>query len=150
MKNALLVLGMHRSGTSALTRVMSLLGVDLPTNLLPANEGNETGHWESSEIVAVHDEMLEALGSSWDDPLALPPVWFDSDAAEPYRRRLLELLRRDFADVDSFVVKDPRICRFVGFWTKLLADFDARPRFVLPLRHPLEVAASLKKRGGTL
>ena len=45
-RRAVIVLGMHRSGTSALTRVISLLGADLPSSLMPANLSNEAGFFE--------------------------------------------------------------------------------------------------------
>ena len=69
-RRALLVMGMHRSGTSALARVLSLRGAELPAHLMPPNHGNASGYWEPAPIVAINDEMLEYFGSAWDDPLA--------------------------------------------------------------------------------
>ena len=63
----LAVLGMHRSGTSAVTRILSLLGADLPIHLLGGNASNEPGHWESTRLIQIHDEMLAEGGSSWND-----------------------------------------------------------------------------------
>ena len=57
-RDCIIVLGMHRSGTSALARVLNLLGVDLGTNLLPAAEDNETGFWEHRDLVLVNEEVL--------------------------------------------------------------------------------------------
>ena len=55
-RRALVVLGMHRSGTSAAARVFSLLGAGLPENLLPPQEGNNaSGFWEPAALVAAHD-----------------------------------------------------------------------------------------------
>ena len=51
MPRALMVLGMHRSGTSALTRIFSLLGADLPKNLMPPSPANKTGYWESQDLM---------------------------------------------------------------------------------------------------
>ena len=91
----LLVLGMHRSGTSVLTRVLSLLGADLPTHLLPANDGNESGYWESEELSRLQDELLASLNLAWDRSGAVPAGWHASPAAVDYRRRVLEILRRE-------------------------------------------------------
>ena len=66
-KVALLVLGMHRSGTSALARVLSLAGAKLPQNLVAAGEGNETGHWEPVRIALLNDEIMKSLDHSWLD-----------------------------------------------------------------------------------
>src|SRR5271170_3761934 len=70
---ALLVLGTHRSGTSAFTRVFSLLGADLPKSMLGANPTNEAGHWESEDLIAIHDDLLATAGSRWDDWRAFNP-----------------------------------------------------------------------------
>src|SRR5690242_13889401 len=76
----LLVLGMHRSGTSAITRVFSLLGADLPKNLMPAAAFNQAGHWESNDLAAIHDKLLASAGSTWHDWRAFNPDWFQSEA----------------------------------------------------------------------
>ena len=59
---AIIVLGMHRSGTSVFTGVLSLLGVDLGSKLMPATGANESGYWEHQEVVGVNDRLLRALG----------------------------------------------------------------------------------------
>ena len=61
-RTAILICGMHRTGTSALTRVLSLLGAALPRNIYPPGTGNELGHWEPRDVVKLHDEMLNAAG----------------------------------------------------------------------------------------
>lgn len=143
---ALLVLGMHRSGTSAFTRVFSLLGADLPKNLLGQNPTNEAGHWESLDLVAIHDDLLATAGSRWDDWRAFNSDWIRSGVAESYRVKLLGILQNNFGGSHLFVVKDPRICRFVPLWLDVLERFGAEARVVIPIRNPLEVAASLRRR----
>ncbi|CAN5915485.1 hypothetical protein BH23PLA1_BH23PLA1_16750 [soil metagenome] len=118
-------------------------------NLMPASEGdNDLGYWESWDFKAVHDEMLESVGSSWDDLTEFPNDWYRSPTAGRFRERILEVLERDFSDLPIFVIKDPRVCRFVPFWIDILDRFEAAPHFILPIRNPLEVAGSLKKRNG--
>jgi len=147
-KRAILVLGMHRSGTSALTRLLGLLGADLPKNQMGRHSSNEAGHWESQDLFRLHEEMLNSVGSNWQDWRAFDSDWFQSDAAKSYKARALQVLADDFATSRLFVVKDPRICRFVPFWLAVFNDFRARPFAVLPVRNPIEVAASLKERNG--
>jgi hypothetical protein len=137
---------MHRSGTSALTRVFSLLGADLPKNILGANPTNEAGHWESLDLMVSHDELLASAGSRWDDWRAFNPDWAWSGVAEGYREKFVDILHNDFAGSRLFVLKDPRICRFVPFWLDVLERFGAEARIVMSVRNPLEVAASLKRR----
>lgn len=141
---------MHRSGTSALTRVFSLLGAKLPRNVMGPGNGNTAGHWESNDLVVVHDEMLHSAGSRWDDWRAFNAEWSASGVAEDYKQRLLDILKADFANAALFLVKDPRICRFFPVWRELLESFGAQIRVVIPVRNPLEVASSLKARDGIL
>ena len=67
MKKCLIVLGMHRSGTSAITGLLSKLGIALGTNLMVGDEYNEKGYFENSHIVSANDDFLRAIDSSWDD-----------------------------------------------------------------------------------
>src|SRR3954467_12423515 len=112
-RRAILVLGMHRSGTSALSGVACSLGGSAPNNLLPANFANPSGYWESWPLVQAHDELLASADSSWDDWRELDPRWYVSDAAQRSRIRLQETIRSEYDHNPLFVVKDPRICRFL-------------------------------------
>ena len=58
----ILVLGMHRSGTSVTTRIINLLGVDLPQALVPPADNNPTGYWESRDLLTLHDRLLASGG----------------------------------------------------------------------------------------
>ena len=77
-RQAILVLGMHRSGTSALGGVVSMLGAAAPKTLLPANGGNPRGYWESLPLERANNDLLASAGSRWDDWRALNPQWIDS------------------------------------------------------------------------
>jgi hypothetical protein len=142
------VLGMHRSGTSALTRVINLLGADLPSNLMPANLFNEGGFFESNDLMIVHEELLSSAGSNWEDWRAFNPDWYTSPAAADFKQRVLRVLQHDFAQSRLFVIKDPRICRFFPFWRDVLEGFGAAPAVAIPVRNPLEVMSSLRSRNG--
>lgn len=146
-RTAVLVLGMHRSGTSALTRVISLLGADLPANLMPPiRDNNESGFWESLDLYQLHDQMLAATGSSWDDWRKFDDDWLHSPEGESFQQRAADYLEKDFFQSSLFVLKDPRISRFVPFWKQVLETCGIRAVGVISLRHPEEVAASLHKR----
>src|SRR5690606_949545 len=72
-KVALVVLGMHRSGTSALTHALSTLGAELPGDPIPKLEfNNPEGFWESTEVLGVNEALLQGIDSNWDD-------WFKAD-----------------------------------------------------------------------
>jgi hypothetical protein len=141
-----IVCGMHRTGTSAVARVVSLLGADLPKDLVPANAGNVRGHWEPRAVVRVHNQLLEALGTSSADPLPLPKDWLEMACTQQAKARLTSIIAAEFSESRLFVVKDPRIAKVLPLWLKLLDDLDVDAAVVIPFRHPLEVAASLKTR----
>ena len=146
-RRALLVLGMHRSGTSAVTRVMSLLGAGLPSDLIgPRPNDNETGFWESTALNEAHEAMLESAGSSWDDVSPFNPAWFGSNIANEFLERVVRVVQDKFGDAPLIVVKDPRICRFVPFWRRVLNRLEIQPAFVLPIRNPMEIVGSLRAR----
>ena len=145
-RRAILVLGMHRSGTSALTRVLSLRGAALPKRIMRPTPDNEAGFWEPSEIAAIHDEILASAGSSWHDVSEFPHSWFASDIAASFKQRLVAAMREDFSDAPLFIVKDPRICRLVPLWLSIFEQMRVAPLFVISIRNPLEVTASLRER----
>ena len=66
-KSAILVAGMHRSGTSAVCRVLSILGCTLPKTLSGSAPDNERGFWESLAVKDLNDRILASAGSAWDD-----------------------------------------------------------------------------------
>lgn len=141
------MLGMHRSGTSALTGVVSMCGVYPGDSLLSPMEGvNPKGFWEHAEIVAVHEELLAALDSRWDDERNLPSNWQFSDKVSEFKQRLRTIVEREFVDCPIWILKDPRLCRLLPLWLELFGELDVSPRFILCLRHPGQVAASLRRR----
>jgi hypothetical protein len=144
---AVVVLGMHRSGTSALTRMINLLGAQLPQRMIPPSaRSNPSGHWESRAIQELNDEVLAVLGSRWDDWRPVTALECGGSALEPARRRAVDLLHDEFQGAPLFVLKDPRICRLLPFWRDVLARFGASPRYVLVWRDPDAVCASLHRR----
>ncbi len=148
----LLVLGMHRSGTSALTRVMSLLGADLPATLLGGRRenlaSNAKGHWESEPIVRLNDEIFDSAGISWRSPETMPDQWYQSVRFEQFRKQAQEVLESEFGHSPLFVLKDPRVCKLVPFWMSVIEDAEIKPAIVSMVRSPQEVADSLLQRNG--
>lgn len=145
---AVVVLGMHRSGTSAMTRVFSLLGCGLPATLMPGRKGNEAGHWESEAICAFNDAALESAGCGWADWGAVRAGWYGAPTYADWLARARALIRQEFGQDALFVMKDPRLCRLAPLWLQALAREQVAARVVLTLRHPWEVACSLERRDG--
>lgn len=141
-----LVLGMHRSGTSALARTLNLLGCDLPKTLVPEAPGNEAGHWESAPVCKLNDALLDSAGTNWRDFEAVNPDWFRSPKAAEFRARAVATIKDEFGESFLYVLKDPRMCRVAGWWAETIEASGAAPAIISIVRHPLEVADSLKKR----
>lgn len=148
MKNCLIVLGMHRSGTSAFTGILDLLGVNLGTKMLEAQSDNPKGFFENKYVVLANDCILESFNSSWDDTLPLPPNWPDRFEDSQLIEDARSFLRTDIAEDQLSGLKDPRLCRLLPFWLPLLAAENISPHFALIIRSPLEIADSLHRRNG--
>lgn len=147
-RNCIMVLGMHRSGTSALTRAISLLGAALPKNMLGANPTNETGHWEPLRLLELHDRMLAEAGSRWDDWRPFDPNDLGAARLRFYKAEIARLIDEEFGTAPVFVLKEPRISRFVPLYAEILKRMNVDVRYVLTQRNPLAVIASLEKRDG--
>ncbi len=146
-KKAIIVLGMHRSGTSALTGCLGLLGVTLGTNLMPAHpEFNARGHWEHSDAAALNEQLLAALERTWQDERRLPAKWSSSPTIAGYREEMTSFLHRTFSSSVLWGLKDPRLCRLLPLWLEALRETQTTPVFIFALRHPAEVARSLARR----
>lgn len=139
------ITGMHRSGTSMITRGLHESGLHLiggeADALLAAADDNPEGFWENKAIVSCNDDLLEAAGGAWDNPPDLLPQAVDdprfAEIVEPATTALAGLREND-----RWGFKDPRLCLTAAFWLDLQPDL----RFVICVRNPLEVALSLKRR----
>ncbi len=141
----LIVLGMHRSGTSMVARVLNLLGCYFgPEGVgLPANAENPKGFWERHDVVALNDSLLLATGAEWSRPLAFAEAAIPPAAATEFESRAARLVLGLDAHRPWFI-KDPRLCLTLPAWLRVLEA----PLCVHVVRHPLEAAASLRTRSG--
>lgn len=142
------VLGMHRSGTSALAGMLCVAGYDAPRDQMPADDNNPKGYWESMGLYGFNDELLEKLGSSWQGIEPLPNGWEDGDSAASWRDRLLDHFGEVFAGSRCPVIKDPRFCILLPGLAPWLDSDLLQCSVLIPVRHPLEVANSLRTRDG--
>lgn len=146
-KAAYLVLGMHRSGTSALTKVLSGSGAALPRSLIEGDASNPLGYFESWKIVALNTARLNATGSAWDDPFAFPMRLWPREKEQLWREHARASLVEDFdLASDHPLMKDPRLSILLPAWRPIIEDLALDARCVIAVRHPLAVAASLARR----
>jgi len=146
---AVLVLGTHRSGTSAATRVLNLLGVELGARVLPPVAGdNDRGFWENRDAFDIDERLLAGVGRSWHDIRDMPAGWLESPAASQARAEIQRFVEAEFKSASLWAVKDPRMCRLSPVWLRALGELTIKPGILFVVRHPLEVAASLEARNG--
>ena len=147
-RTAYLVLGMHRSGTSAVTQLLALAGCALPANVMPGDAHNAKGYFEPWKIAVFNDERLRAAGSAWDDPFAYPFRPLPPAEEASWRERAGALFDEEFAAGQFPLIKDPRATVLLPLWLDVLAQRKVAARCVIPVRHPLAVAGSLARRDG--
>ena len=158
---AVCILGMHRSGTSTISRMINLLGAYLgeesdiasPTSVnskefKKIHTDNPTGFWEHRAIINFHDRLLDRLESRWDTAVPLPEGWHLTEEILPFRAELIDLVKRDFSGHKLWVWKDPRTNILLKLWKDVLGELGIELSCVFAIRNPLDVARSLNKRDG--
>lgn len=132
----MIVLGMHRSGTSCLTGLLQQRGLCLGTVVEEAPH-NRKGNRENLGIVALNDAILATSGGSWDDP---PEALRWSEE----QRRARDNIVRQFSETNAWGFKDPRVVLTLPFWLEGLQD--SHVHIIATYRHPFAVAWSLRAR----
>lgn len=145
-RRALLILGMHRSGTSAVTRVVNMLGAEIGDNLIPPGDDNPSGFWEHAEVVRINEKLLKALGRTWYDMRDMPEGWLDSAASKIAFEQAVQLIRRDFGTSRWCAVKDPRMCLTARLWINAFRAEEFEVGCLFVVRDPREVVESLHRR----
>jgi hypothetical protein len=151
MPNLVFVLGMGRSGSSALTRILSACGGMLPRALFPGNTSNPAGHWEPRAAVRMNQDFLLAHRSSWFDPsLRLQtPGTISPKAGGRLISAAARFLEEERVPADAcLVVKEPRVAALLPYWLEAADRVGFQTKAIFLYRHPEEVARSLSVRDG--
>ncbi|MHC3994932.1 sulfotransferase family protein [Thiomicrolovo sp. ZZH C-3] len=149
MQVCIAVLGMHRSGTSALGGVLHALGISMGQTLVEAKKHNPKGYFENKKIIDFNDYVLfPALEQTWDDLSLLPEGWEEDEKVRGLYAVAKEIIRADYSEEKLFGIKDPRLCILFPFWEKVLRDLNIEIKVILPYRNPEEIYRSLQKRDG--
>lgn len=137
------VLGMHRSGTSVVSQLIHAMGVHAgrPDELMPADMFNPTGYWEHIEAVKMDTEILEALDAGWSDIQSIDVGRLPVERRRSYVARAKEIAR-SLQGRGPFLLKDPRMALLFPLWQEALEN----PICVIPWREPMAVAQSLATR----
>jgi hypothetical protein len=143
MSRPIVILGMHRSGTSLVAQIINAMGVyaGKPDELQPPDMFNPTGYWEHRGAVELDGEILDALAATWQDAV-------DTDVSRlPHEQRAGFVARarsivQSLQGRGAFLLKDPRMSTLLPLWRDALEQ----PIFVIAWRDPMAVARSLAKR----
>ena len=145
-KQAIFILGMHRSGTSTVSNFITSLGYDLGRHPMAPREDNPKGFWENTEITRVNDEILALHGLRWDSltltrDLPIKSICNDKQIAS----KVIQVVEKEF-DADNICIKDPRMCYLLPLWKTVLNEANYETQYVTVNRDPAAVAKSLSKR----
>lgn len=141
--NVICIIGMHRSGTSLIAKLLYQCGVYLGSEdqLLGANSGNADGHFEHKGFLKINDALLHHFGGSWEFPPQRQGNWHENNVLESVRNDARALLA-ELSIRSPWGWKEPRTTVLLPFWKSIVPGL----RFVICVRSPLEVAKSLAKR----
>ena len=151
LKAAVVVLGMHRSGTSLCMNVLKAMGIRIDEDLMPGDEHNERGYFESQRIVELNESILVGLGANWHTFLSLSvgDGWENNPILDPAKQRLMALVKARIGQSQGvWGFKDPRISLMLPLYDQVLAACRVEPQYVLCIRDPRSVATSLMRRNG--
>lgn len=146
MPNIIVVLGMHRSGTSALAGLLAASGAQCGQPLLPANDGNPRGYWELAPFVALNDRLLDCLHRVWFDASPLEGGWQDAPEIRGLEDVAADLLRGQFGRSELAMLKDPRLCLTLPFWRRVILGLGYRLTLAVIARPVGEVVRSIQAR----
>tara|TARA_B100000315_G_scaffold252780_2_gene290275 strand:+ start:7047 stop:7904 length:858 start_codon:yes stop_codon:yes gene_type:complete len=145
---AICIIGMHRSGTSMVARLLNLAGLDLgdPAQFLDPQADNPLGFWENREIMDLNDRLLATNGGSWMEPPQWKKGWESASDMPAFREEAAAILRRAYGGREAvqWGWKDPRTTLTLPFWKYVVGSL----RLVLVIRNPVDVAQSLAIRHG--
>ena len=136
-RRVIIVVGMHRSGTSLCAHLLSGLGVNMTAATGPAPD-NPKGHWERAEVVTYHDRILQLLSRAWDNPnhaLSLPPGWWAEPRVRAVRNEMITWLRQQLAERVNFGFKDPRVALMLPVWNEIVAELEIEPVLFIASAH---------------
>jgi len=139
--------GMHRSGTSALSGLMKDYGFDHGKSLTGSNEFNARGYFENDRLIQFNERLLHLQGLEWSDPFSLLDNRINQlELFKEKGQEVIRIIRDEFSMDVPAVIKDPRISLLTHFWKEVFRQLDWKPLYIMIHRDSTEVAASLKRR----
>ena len=145
MKESIIVLGMHRSGTSVVAGLVSILGAYAGADLMKPTKDNPKGYYENTSVYVLNKRILSENSVNWDDD-SFSCDDIKQNKFEEYVLAAKEVIKDQLKYAKKIVIKDPRICILFPIWKEAFKELNTQVKVLLVYRSPLEVAQSLKKR----
>lgn len=147
-RQAVIVLGSGRSGTSLLMQFLVAAGLYVSDNLIPTNASNTEGFYEDIEIKNIHVDLQSCLNTT--QYLPLPKNWHETDCFQNAKLRLSQSIQR-LLDLKTGLlgIKDPQISTFLPLWVKSFNSLRVVPLYILAIRDPRSVITSFMRQYGT-
>jgi hypothetical protein len=124
---------------------LGAMGMNLSENMIPGSVGNPEVFFKDVEIVEVHKALLKKLNTQ--RVLPLPVDWLESKPAKNARLKLQKIIENRLQGSSAiWGFKDPRTASFLPLWNRILNSPGTVPVFILAVRDPALVAASLKRQ----
>lgn len=145
------ILGMARSGTSAIARGLQALGVDLGAELVPADQKwNAKGFFEDNDIVyKINRSVLNIFGDMWPHINDSKQLYLDHEEnLKGLKRYAIDLLKLRMANTDHWGFKDPRTAQMLPFWQEIFGIISVEEKYIIALRNPLASAHSYQRVSG--
>lgn len=142
------VLGMHRSGTSVASRSLKVFGINHGDNLYMTGADNAKGHWEDQDLMDLNERILTSIHQVWHSVRPIPPEAWERLASGDLMDAAASLIEKRLAANMNYGCKDPRMTLLLPFWDRVFVRLRLDVNYVLCLRDPLDVACSLGARDG--
>ncbi len=146
MRKAVVVLGMHRSGTSTITGMLYHSGLSIGKSEMGSNATNPKGFFENYRLMAFNDALLAVLNCTWNSTVGLPSGAWETAKTGQFAEELTAILTEEFPGSAPILVKDPRLCLLLPVYLAAFREIGIEPSFVMCTRNPSEVAKSLSAR----
>ncbi len=145
IKRCIIILGMHRSGTSAVSGALSHFGVNFGNNLYEPDSDNSRGYYENRAITGFQNLALLEAGYSWSDPIGEQTIGTEFGSSL-VQENLTNIFNSEFVDMELCGFKDPRTSYFIEAWLKIFESLNIEPYFIICFRSPHSVISSLQHR----
>jgi len=144
-QRAVVIVGVGRSGTSAITRGVQALGVELGNHLRPGGGKNPTGFFEDERLLAINKRLKRLLRIRGDSVRLIDSQEWNSAAVRALQQEAIETIRRGFAQYTLWGYKYARTLRLLPFWRPVFEALRLDVRYVVALRNPISVARSRRR-----